>query len=246
MKRPLLHAFLPVAILAALLSLIALIPENADLLEPSVCSELPVGRELPGWLGERVQESEAERSILAADTRFSKACYKQLEFGERYPDPRCPLLDVSIVFSGQDMNSSIHRPELCLPSQGFQNLQGSPTEVELSNGVRLPFTRLSSIRPDNNDHSATRHFIHYYLFIGKGHLKATHLQRVMQDMFDRLFTGTVERWAYFQVGCSWGGSSGISEAEAEQRLRHLIAALLPRIIAWQDLPTRWRPQPTTR
>lgn len=246
MKHPLLHAFLPVALLAALLSLIALIPENAELLEPSVQSELPVGRALPGWLGERVQESEAERSILAADTRFSKACYKQLGFDGRYPDPRCPLLDVSIVFSGQDMNSSIHRPELCLPTQGFQNLQGSPAEVELSNGVRLPFTRLSSIRPDNSDREATRHYIHYYLFIGKGHLKATHLQRVMQDMFDRLFTGTVERWAYFQIGCYWGGRSGISEGEAEQQLRRLIAALLPRIIQWQELPARQRPQTPPR
>lgn len=230
-----LYALLPALVLGALLGVLALMPQDDTLVEASIADTLPVGRELPGWVGERTQESEAERSILAVDTKFAKANYRALGLDEWAPDPRTPLVDASIVFSGQDMNSSIHRPELCLPSQGFQNLQGQPTTVELSNGMVLPFTRLSSIRPNGEKRADALHFIHYYIFVGHGHIKSTHMQRVMQDMYDRLFTGEVERWAYFQVGCYWGGSSGITEEQADRHIRRLISVLLPRIIRWDEM-----------
>ena len=36
----------------------------------------------------------------------------------------------SIVLSGQDLNSSIHRPERCLPAQGFKDIRSSIIEVD--------------------------------------------------------------------------------------------------------------------
>ena len=43
-----------------------------------------------------------------------------------------PPVEISIVYSGADMNSSIHRPERCLPSQGHLNLRGSTSEITLA------------------------------------------------------------------------------------------------------------------
>lgn len=233
MKR----ALLPPAVLLVLLAVLSLFPSHDHLVEASISSRMPVGQELAGWIGQKTQESEAERQILAADTKFSKALYRSAspagwdDFGVR----RAPVVDASIVFSGQDMNASIHRPELCLPSQGFRDLVGSPASIELADGRTLQFTRLSSVRPRSEKRGDVIHFIHYYVFIGHGHIKSTHMQRVLQDMYDRLFLGTVERWAYFQAGTYWGDDIGISEQEADADVRRLIRDLLPRIILWDDM-----------
>lgn len=234
--KPLFRALIPAAVMAAMLGLIALLPQKDVLVEASISPDMPTGTELAGWYGQKTQETEAERSILAADTKFSKVNYRAASLDDfSFSDSRAPIIDASIVFSGQDMNASIHRPELCLPAQGFRNLTGRPATIELANGKTLAFTRLSSERPRSEKRGDSLHFIHYYVFVGKGHIKSTHLQRVMQDMYDRLFTGTVERWAYFQVGTYWAEDIGITEEEADRNVRKLISALLPRIILWQDM-----------
>ena len=121
MKRTSL-AFLPAMLLSLLLAGIFLLPENPELASPSISDILPEGHTLEGWNGYKVQESEAERKILAADTRFSKARYTPVK---RVPwEEQKPAVEVSIVFSGQEMNNSIHRPEVCLPAQGHINVQG--------------------------------------------------------------------------------------------------------------------------
>lgn len=235
--KQLIRALLPVAVLVAMLGLILLLPQKDVLVEASISPDMPTGYSLPGWYGQKTQESEAERSMLAADTKFSKVNYRA-EIRNIFDVPSgvgSAVIDASIVFSGQDMNASIHRPEICLPSQGFLNLTGHAAAIELANGKVLPFTRLSSERPLSEKRGDSVHYIHYYVFIGHGHIKSTHMQRVMQDMYDRLFTGTVERWAYFQIGSYWGDNVGISEEEADRNLRRLIRELLPRIIRWEEM-----------
>lgn len=230
------RALLPAAVLAVMLGIILSLPQKDVLVEASISPDMPTGTALTGWYGQKTQETEAERQILAADTKFSKVNYRAAsldDFG--FSDSKAPIIDASIVFSGQDMNASIHRPELCLPAQGFRNLTGRPATVELANGKTLAFTRLSSERPRSERRGDSVHFIHYYVFVGKGHIKSTHMQRVMQDMYDRLFTGTVERWAYFLIGTYWGDDIGISEADADRNLQRLISVLLPRIILWEDM-----------
>lgn len=237
--KTLFRALIPAAVLVLMLGIIFMLPQKDVLVEASISPDMPTGTQLAGWYGQKTQESEAERNILAADTKFSKVNYRAAtldDFG--FSDSQSPIIDASIVFSGQDMNASIHRPELCLPSQGFRNLTGRPATIELSNGKTLNFTRLSSERPRSEKRGDSVHFIHYYIFVGKGHIKSTHLQRVMQDMYDRLFTGTVERWAYFQIGTYWGENVGITEEEADRNLHRLISSLLPRIIIWDDMEGR--------
>lgn len=230
------RALIPAAVLAAMLGIILALPQKDELVEASISPDMPTGTQLAGWYGQKTQESEAERQILAADTKFSKVNYRAASLDDfSFADSTAPIIDASIVFSGQDMNASIHRPELCLPSQGFRNLTGRPARLKLSNGKELAFTRLSSERPRSEKRGDSLHFIHYYIFVGKGHIKSTHMQRVMQDMYDRLFTGRVERWAYFQIGTYWGEDIGISEAEADRSLQRLISSLLPRIIMWEDM-----------
>ncbi len=232
MKRTSL-AFLPAMLLSLLLAGIFLLPENPELASPSISDILPEGHTLEGWNGYKVQESEAERKILAADTRFSKARYTSVK---RVPwEEQKPAVEVSIVFSGQEMNNSIHRPEVCLPAQGHINVQGQVSELQLADGRTLKMTRLSSKLPTRQERRIDLHYIHYYLFIGNGAMAHSHMGRNIQDILDRCIQGKVQSWAYFQAGTCWAPEIGVTEEEADKRLRKLISELLPGQIKWDEM-----------
>ena len=232
--KNILRALLPPALLALLLSSVFILPRHATLVESSISPDLPVNSDLPGWQGTKVQESEVERSSLAADTRFSKAQYTQSRrvFWEKEKPP----VEISIVYSGSDMNSSIHRPERCLPSQGHVNLQSSADKITLKDGRTLHVTRLTSRVPlPNRDDGLTLNFISYYVFIGHGTMHHTHLGRTLQDMYDRVAKGYVQRWAYFQASSYWAPELNLTEKETDQGIRALISELLPSQINWQEM-----------
>lgn len=230
--RPYLKPLLPAVVLAVIFSLVYLLPQHASLLESSISPDLPTGYALRGWYGVKTQESEQERSTLAADTKFSKANYREVDaaWGSRLPE-----INVSIVYSGSDMNNSIHRPERCLPAQGHQDLRASECTVKLTNGREIKFTRLTSFIPRKDVPGGVLRFTHYYTFVGHGTMCHSHLQRTARDMYDRVAKGTVERWAYIQVGTYWSESMGISEAETEARILKLLAELLPGQINWAEI-----------
>ena len=251
MKSILRHAsvFAAPLLLALLLSLIYLVPNNPQLQEAAISADLPEGAELPGWYGERVQESKEEREALAADTRFSKAIFRRCK--NRYDadaiflsskSTYCgdyllngPNISVSIVFSGSDMNSSIHRPERCLPSQGHQELVGEDRTLNLKNGQSIVFRRLSSYTLPGTKRSKRTEHIHYYVFVGHDSIQHTHLGRTFRDMWDRVVQGRVQRWAYFQIGAEWGGDTGLTEQDAERALQELISELSAIQINWQQV-----------
>ncbi len=232
MKR-LLIALLPALLMALMLVAVEKMPRQVDMLESALSPELPLGYKLEGWYGQRTQESAMERAILAHDTRFSKGLYIKLH--DELGATRNPIITVSLVFSGHDMNHSIHRPERCLPSQGHLSLTGRAEDIQLKNGKTLTFTRLDSVTPDTPEARQYTHHIHYYVFVGHHSIISSHLPRVAQDIYDRCLSGQVQRWAYFQVGVQWGGETGHSEEQADAQLRELISRLLPRLIDWKAL-----------
>lgn len=230
--KALLKSLIPAAVMAAVFSCVYLLPQHDKLLESSISPNLPTGFKLMGWYGVKTQESEVERSTLAADTKFSKANYREdtSSWGTRRPE-----INVSIVYSGSDMNNSIHRPERCLPAQGHQDLRASVRTVKLANGREITFTRLTSYIPNKEVPGGVLRFTHYYTFIGHGTMCHGHLQRTARDMYDRVVKGSVERWAYIQVGTYWGDALGLSETEADTRILNLISDLLPKQINWGEI-----------
>ena len=231
MISKLLRALLPPVLVAVILSSVFILPREESLVESSISPDLPLGTDLSGWQGSKIQESEHERRVLAEDTRFSKATYSRIS---RVPwEKSLPPVEISIVYSGADMNSSIHRPERCLPSQGHLNLRGSSDEITLADGRKLGITRLNSQvqLPDKQ----TINFINYYVFIGHGTIHHSHLGRTAQDIYDRVAKGYVQRWAYFQAGSYWAPELGITEDEADKHIRALISDLLPGQINWQEM-----------
>src|SRR3712207_1898675 len=144
------------------------------------------------WIGTDAEITEREREVLAKDTQFARKTYTNLAGDSIY---------VSIVMSGDDMTNSIHRPERCLPAQGW-NLQSTEKRaVSLENGRQLEMTRLRNGRSvERRDKTrGTLENLTYYTFIGSDEMTASHLARTGIDLRDRILHGQNQRWAYLTV-----------------------------------------------
>ena len=231
--KNLIRRTLPPVLLGLILCLIPLMPEDTELVPSAANPELPLDYDLPGWYGVKTQESDAERNLLADDTKFSKAIYNHINpFTYEKEEPP---VNVSFVYSGSDLNNSIHRPERCLPSQGHLNLNGRDEELTLADGRKLTLRRLSSNTLVDNKVDHKVYHIHYYAFVGCDTVCCSHLVRTWRDIWDRMVTGRVQRWAYIQIGTHWGEEVGITEQQAESHLRALIRDLVPRQIDWSAI-----------
>src|SRR5207237_8177661 len=86
----------------------------------------------------RVEQTigQGERDALGADTQFARKLYTNAVGEHVY---------ASVVLSGPDMNTSIHRPERCLPSQGATSSDSKTVALPATKST-LKTTRLHNIR----------------------------------------------------------------------------------------------------
>ncbi len=233
MMKKQLSGIIPPVVLALVLGLLFVIPAHPELLPAAVSPDLPLETELEGWYGVKTQESEKERQLLAKDTKFSKGIYHHVNPFTYAKE--APSLSVSIVFSGNDINNSIHRPERCLPSQGHLEVIGRDEEMTLPDNRRIAVRRLDSRTPIGDSPGRELRHIHYYLFVGNDSINNSHLQRTWRDICDRLFKGKVQKWAYIQLGTYWGEEVGISKQQAEALLKRLTAEIIYRQVDWSAI-----------
>ena len=199
------------------------LPRHVEQPAAGVALELPpfVGY----WYGEALQVSQRERDILGPETHFAR---------RRYENGLGGRVDISIVLSGEDMNTSIHRPERCLPAQGVSVAHSYCKQIDLGKS-KLTVTRLHTTIPvpaDEDRPAYTQHDIYYYWFIGSTETTPSHLKREFIDIRDRVLKGTVQRWAYITVrGSVTKGVErfGRSEEEVDKMLTELIKKIVPQI-----------------
>lgn len=205
------------------LNVIFLLP-HARVSSPSgIAMKLPTW--IGPWLGEDAEITAKEIGGLATDTKFARKVYRSPDGDQIY---------VSIVLSGDDMASSIHRPERCLPAQGYSLRSSTRESIPLGSSQRLQTTLLKSVRPivDNvgNEHLITN--LDYYWFVGYNHFTASHLQRTLWDMRDRLLYGYDQRWAYVTVTANVTqglGGPNRSEADTARVIENFTAELVHKL-----------------
>ena len=155
---------------------------QARTVDPVLC-EAPVVKlvDLAGFTSEPVAISEAERTVLPADTEIDK---------RRYVSSDGEFL-VSAVIGGRS-KSSIHRPELCLPAQGFQ--MTSPRTMDVGD-VEWHFVILAR-------REASSMGFAYTFFNQDGYRTSSHLRRIFCDVWDRSMRGRIDRWVMLTVHSS--------------------------------------------
>src|SRR5205085_2637044 len=98
--------------------------------------ELVLPEQLGKWVGRDQEITQKERDVLAKDTSFAR---------KLYIDGRGREVFASIVMSGQDLDNSIHRPERCLPAQGWSIVDSRLVKISTSDGRGLETTRLHNV-----------------------------------------------------------------------------------------------------
>ena len=135
--------------------------------------------DIDGFTAETIEPSEAERNVLPSDTILDK---------RRYVDAVGNWYVVSLVVGGRS-KSSIHRPELCLPSQGFQ--MTSPRQVEAAGTDWQVVTLMRRAQSPLG--------FAYTFFNQAGFRTSSHVRRIMQDVWDRSIHSRIDRWAMVTV-----------------------------------------------
>jgi EpsI family protein len=214
-----------VALLAVGLGSIHLVPRQTKLQPCRVRMELP--EFLGDWSGKDAIVTAQEHAVLAADTQFCRKVYS---------DGLGDSVLVSIVLSGHDLDNSIHRPERCLPAQGW-NIQDTTSlyvPIPEAPGGGVPVTRLHDVRQEKLGGQVVNVYnLNYYWFIGYSDITASHLRREYIDMRDRLMYGYNQRWAYVTVAATITKNltpNGRDEAQTDAMIQDLIKRVYPRIV----------------
>lgn len=180
----------------------------------------PVGTPLPKACpqcgGEVNRVTRAELDILPADTQTRKAIYAF---------PGGNDFTVSVVVAGQS-RLSIHRPELCLPAQGFT--MSPRAEVEILPG--LPMALFSLRREGRLETSGFA-----YVFLNSSGATVSNLRRVVGDSLERSLHNRIPRWAMVTVSSA---RHDFRTPEGEEALRRFMATWYPTLRADAAPPAR--------
>ena len=146
--------------------------------------------DVEGYQRTEIGPTEAELQVLPKDTQITKGHYAA-ENGDWF------LASVGI---GGMSKSSIHRPELCLPSQGFQ--MTSPRTVTV-NGIDWRFITLVK-------DTQTQGFA-YTFFNQEGFHTASHVRRILRDVWDRSVLNRIDRWVMVTVHAGRADDASMTE-----------------------------------
>lgn len=162
---------------------------------PNIAPEAGVVMDLPTLVGEYWGTSEpvspSELALLPADTEFEKKIYQDLSGNS---------LTAQVVLSGGEKRS-IHRPEVCLPGQGWSIQSGEVVPITLANGRTLDVMKLTLNREIETAPGERKNLKSYFLywFVGKDATTPYHWVRLAKTNWDMVTKKLQHRWAYVIV-----------------------------------------------
>jgi hypothetical protein len=175
---------------------------------------------LPGYQFKLEPQAQVVLDRLPKDTSFGQAVYTA-EDGFR--------AQLNVVLMGSD-RSSIHKPEICLTSQGFvidpNATRVEPVHLEKPVPYDLPVMHMVATlnTVDKEGKPLTVRGVYVYWFVDADRFTARHNERMLWMARDILLTGVLERWAYISYFSY--GLPGQEDALFE-RTKKLIALTAP-------------------
>jgi len=122
--------------------------------------------------------SLGEKTVLPPDTRILKRTYR---------DAAGRTLAMTVVVGGAS-RLSIHRPEMCLPGQGFQILSERTLDLDLGGGRLLRARLVRAARTGQEPIG----FL--YWFVNRRAETASHWVRIFSDVWSRCAHNRINRW----------------------------------------------------
>lgn len=197
-------------------------PEAGIRIDPATEAIGPVPDNLVVFVGSEVPMSKAEREVLPADTGYLRKQYVDL----RNPDRTVAM---SVVLSGRD-RTSIHKPELCLPGQGWTIVQREvlrlPVPAARDGSLGLTVLTIERKAPGPQGDAETMRGLYAYWFVSVDGTVPTHRQRMACSARNMLTRMRIDRWAYVSVMVNIDGDR---KEDAVRQLGDFINRALPHL-----------------
>jgi hypothetical protein len=199
----------------------------------SIRLEADLPKQVLNYNSEWMETDKVAIDNLPTDTSFGQ---------RRYEAPDGFWMALKVVLMGQD-RASIHKPQICLPGQGWQI--DEPASAETHVRVQRPYEydlplvelvlhKTISVAGQNQTWSGI--YVYWYVADDAVSASTSNFQRMYLMTSRLLRTGVLQRWAY--VTCFTVCAPG-QEAAAFNRMKPFIAALAPEFHLFP------RPKPTT-
>ncbi|MDB6057178.1 MAG: hypothetical protein JWO95_1022 [Verrucomicrobiales bacterium] len=208
---------------------VAAVPLLDEKGKPNTKQSVPLPENVLDFKSQPIPITEAQLHSLPGDTTYGRRFYfKDEDFHA----------SASVVLMGSD-RTSIHKPEFCLPGNGWHIQKKDADDILIPHGqssYKLPvmkWTVQQEVRGANN-RPMTLSGIYVFWFVNDSQITREHSGRMI-SIAEHMFTkGELERWAYisYLTYCAPG-----QEEAAYAKLKTLIAASVPEFQLVNGAPT---------
>lgn len=153
--------------------------------------------QIDGCTSEERELSDEEKKILPPDT--TKLSKSYLETGLPDNIARYRALSATLILAGADKRS-LHKPEICLNSQGWTITQSLPVKLETKGGelevMHLHLTR--QVQAESEEPVFQRaHYVYWWVARDKSTPHSN--KRLMISAYNNIFKNLNDRWGYPSV-----------------------------------------------
>ena len=204
--------------------------------ESGVVMELPTC--VGGFSGTDQPLSEGEKFVLPKDTEIVK---------KTYSDSTGDAVNAQIVLAGSEKRS-IHRPELCLPAQGWSINKREIVPVTLADGRSISVMEVSISRAVETSPGITHPLNSYYdyWFVGNGVSTPSHVTRILLNSWDRVVHHKNHRWAYVAVSApvlEGFKREGKNAEQTKKMITEFISQMAPGVMKYDGAKAKNSKQP---
>lgn len=157
------------------------------------------------------QLSLGEKTVLPQDTRILKRNYSRDDGS---------IVAMTVVVSGKS-RLSIHRPEMCLPGQGFQILSSKVHTLNLGPGRNLRVNVVKATR------TGKRPIGFMYWFVNPRREATSHWARIFGDVWERSVHHRINRWSMVTMLCN----QSMDDPETLWMAEQFLAEWYPQMLA---------------
>ena len=189
--------------------------------DPSTGLELVLPETLPGHAFYDREVSALERKWLPSDTGMLKRVYYPKN-SKTQEEAHLNSVSVTLILSGSDQRS-LHRPEVCLVSQGWTVTDHTVKKLEI-NGKSLRVKDLhlemQQLQADDSLKKIQAHYVYWWV----GSKISTHdsMQRALITAKENMFHNRNTRWGYPSILTMVNREKGESREIAQQRAYEFI------------------------
>lgn len=167
-----------------------LTPAAAGLSTPGVRASLP--QSFATFWGRPIEPSKAEKEqLIDVGVEMSRM---------HYANTNGRSATATIVVGGSE-GRTLHRPEVCLPGQGWKITGSKATSVDLGEGSDVMATLLTLVRTEAREDGRVvqRKGFNLYWYVGKDRTAESYNKHIVVSLFDSMFRNLYHRWSMISL-----------------------------------------------